>query len=199
MARPPASTTGKDRKLPSSAAAIAEMTTSVSVLMSSPEYGVIKIPANAARAPPKDQVANASMSGDQASEDAARWFSAAARIASPAVAYLLNAYRPAVTAIAMTTMISRSSERTMPLVMWIGFCGRTGSTDSEAEPHRKVATAWRTRSTPRVAITLVRGAALRSGRMISGWTSPASRPITATEISIAGRTPRPWFPRSSTL
>ena len=63
---------GYETKFPSSAAAMAGMTSSVRFVTSSPAIGTISIPAVAASMPPSAQVRTAKTSGDQPSDDAAR-------------------------------------------------------------------------------------------------------------------------------
>src|SRR5580658_1512592 len=95
---------GNDVKLANRAAAIAAITRKVKFVTSKPESGTIKIPAVAARAPPRAQVAVAKTSGDHPSDEPALWFSAVADIASPKVVYLNIAHSTA----EMVPAISRS-------------------------------------------------------------------------------------------
>ncbi len=78
-------------------------------------------------------------------------------------------------------------------------CGSTGVTVWEAVPHTRVALDWTTMSTPSVAMTRVSGAAVRSGRMISGWTTPARTATRATVTAKEGSTPQCRPSRNSTL
>ena len=80
---PRAASAGNDSNLPTRAAAMAGITSSVRVSTDMPVIGAIRIMPQAAMADPIAQVAAATMSGDQPMEAATCGFSATALVASP--------------------------------------------------------------------------------------------------------------------
>ena len=83
IATPAAKAIGNDRKLATSAAAIAASTRLVIVDTCSVTIGETRIAAKPARPEPSDQLMRAMRSGDSPTVAAARWFSAAAVVARP--------------------------------------------------------------------------------------------------------------------
>ncbi len=78
---------GKDRKLATSAAAIAASTTFVSTDTCNWISGVMRMAAIPANAEPSAQLVAAMKSGENPRLDAARWFSATAVVARPNFVY----------------------------------------------------------------------------------------------------------------
>ncbi len=83
MSMPPANAIGNDRNPATSAVANAASTRLVIVATCSCTMGAMRIAATPASAEPRAQLMVARKSGDKPMEDAARWFSATAVVASP--------------------------------------------------------------------------------------------------------------------
>ena len=87
ISMPAAKAMGNDRKPATSAVANAASTRLVIVATCSCTMGAIRIAATPASAEPRAQLMVARKSGDKPMDDAARWFSAMAEVASPNFVY----------------------------------------------------------------------------------------------------------------